>query len=650
MSVSRPFIALIVSAILTMGWIATRTYAASYKSSVIAVPGANVYVSDEIGACLSATGNTKACNAADLAAKNVDSQDDIWRNAITSTTSCVAADFATGSVEASSNGGARVFNVGGIEVQAQMYDRDGSGGLLNATIRNSGAQTTGAGNTDMQDDAPKPVALQAEPYFNNNSNGASTTANAMLFTFNQPLKAFGAWFGDLETKLSLTDGRQWIAASSTAADAGTGGARASLRLIFDTDASGTISAGDTTQDVSIPETLAPTGDLWSGATAGTAAARLAAPAHIGGGGDPRFCGGGATGSDAVGCGNSTTRWIGFVADSPNVIGMLLTVGDDDHLLAGPQTDNSADQVASCVGAGGASDGDCDGGTERLSMIGATTLIGSCAVPTATPTETNTPTATFTSTPTNTLRPTSTNTATGPSKSDPTNTPQQVAALPTATALRSIVVTHESILESSTATPVVETTASALPTEPIVFAVLGATVPAITPHTPQLDVALRTSDDLVVAGQEVVLRIQVTNNGPDLANNVAGLLPLPIGLQYVSTHAGQGVANYSPTAHGVAYQLGTLSSGQSVYIDVTVWVTDAAHLENKVMLQAHASALQTASAYSDWVGLTPLQAVIPATGLDNPKRPSDWLTWVLWSTVSLGILLVRRKRQQTKVKH
>ncbi len=646
MSIYRGVIALIATVMVTMGWVATQSYSAMRSSSVITVSGASVYVSDEIGACLSATGNTKACNATDLAAKNVDSQDDIWRAAVKTATSCTDADFAVGAVEAATDGGARVFNVSGVEVHAQMYDLDGSGGVLNATKRSSGAQTTGAGNTDMQDDAPKPASLQAAPYFNNNANGASTTANAILFTFNKPLRTFGAWFGDVETKLPLTNGRQWDASSSTASDSGEGGARASLRLIFDTDADGAISAGDTTQDISIPETLAPTGDLWAGATSGSAAARLAAPAHTGGGGDPRFCGGGGNATDAVGCGNSTTRWIGFVADSSNVIGMLLTVGDDDHLLAGPQTNSSADQVASCVDAGGASDGDCDGGTERLSMIGATTIVGSCAAPTATnttaPTATNTavPTVTFT----NTVVPTATLTntvvaATNTAAPAATNTPEP---LPTSI---TVPVATSTIVPTATSESV--SSLPATPTEVVAFAVVAT--PTQTALHQQLAVTLKAADSLVIIGQETQLFVEVTNLSSAALDQVVGLLPLPNGFTYLSGIASQGDLNYVPAPSGVAYQLGTLLPGQTVTLTITVQVSDSASFENETLFQAHAATPYLASVYSEWQGVVVLAPVIPATGLSNPVRPSDWVSWIAVGLLFCTLLWVRYKVRYTQSK-
>ena len=59
----------------------------------------------------------------------------------------------------------------------------------------------------LQDCAPRPQSLydgsRPQPRFWNALYGASTDLNAVMFEFPQPVRAFGAWFGDLETR---TDG------------------------------------------------------------------------------------------------------------------------------------------------------------------------------------------------------------------------------------------------------------------------------------------------------------------------------------------------------------------------------------------------------------------------------------------------------------
>ncbi len=156
----------------------------------------------------------------------------------------------------------------------------------------------------LQDSAPRPDATSADPIpalydptaqprFWSQTGGDSTSRNAILFEFSSPVGAFGAWFGDLETR---TDG----------------GVPAILRLI---DSDGNPIGED----------------------------QIIEP-------DPSFfttqsdCGG-LSSSDITGCGNSTTRWVGFVDPLARVSKMVVVVGDDDA-------------------------GD-DGYSERVSFIGAT---------------------------------------------------------------------------------------------------------------------------------------------------------------------------------------------------------------------------------------------------------------------------------------
>lgn len=127
----------------------------------------------------------------------------------------------------------------------------------------------------MQEGAPKPaclIAVQAAAW--NEVAGKKDSRNAVLFEFDPPTRAFGAWFGDLETR---SDGK---------------GTRAVLRLF---DAQGQPPGPDTL----IPSTTS----------------------------NQDMCR-----EERAGCGNQTTRWIGFLAeDSAPVAAMLVVVGDDDPL-------------------------------------------------------------------------------------------------------------------------------------------------------------------------------------------------------------------------------------------------------------------------------------------------------------------------------
>ena len=159
-------------------------------------------------------------------------------------------------------------------------------------------------NATLQDNAPRPNATAtdpapdlydtaAQPYYWNQSGGSTTSRNGVLFEFSSPVSAFGAWFGDLETRAD-------------------GGTPAILRLLDVND----VQIGQDQIIEPDPSFFASEADC-----------------------------GGSNSTDITGCGNSTTRWIGFVDPLARVSKMVVIVGDDD------------------LGE--------DGNTERLSFIGAT---------------------------------------------------------------------------------------------------------------------------------------------------------------------------------------------------------------------------------------------------------------------------------------
>lgn len=218
----------------------------------------------------------------------------------------------------------------------------------------------GAAVTTMQDESPKPQSLYlARERYYNESAGSVDDRNGLLFTFDRPRLAFGAWFGDVETR---GDGK---------------GTPAFVRLL---DARGRRIGGDLVIQSSTPDQ-----------------SRCGNPA------DDAF----------VGCGNRTTRWIGFVAEaSAPVKQMLVVVGDDD---SAPMSD--------------------DAKTEHLAFTGATIAdIPPTPTPSATASDTPVPTATATSSPTFTPPPPIPASATptpSPTRT-PTTTPSQPPASATAT--------------------------------------------------------------------------------------------------------------------------------------------------------------------------------------------------------------------------
>lgn len=160
-------------------------------------------------------------------------------------------------------------------------------------------------NIALQDTAPRPASLYNtanQPLFwNQTGAGTNSKRAAIKFTFAQPVKSFGAWFGDLETRTI-------------------GATPAILRLL---DASGNRIGSDIV--------IQPT-DIYENSTTSTPV-------------DQNSCGSIAPGIDR-GCGNRATRWIGFVDSSATarVKQVLVIVGDDD------QGDNGDTERISFIGA------------------------------------------------------------------------------------------------------------------------------------------------------------------------------------------------------------------------------------------------------------------------------------------------------------
>jgi uncharacterized repeat protein (TIGR01451 family) len=160
------------------------------------------------------------------------------------------------------------------------------------------------GSNPLQDLAPRPTSLYNsanQPMFWNQTSAETNSKRAAVkFTFAQPVKSFGAWFGDLETRT-------------------VGATPAILRLL---DASGNRIGSDIV--------IQPT-DVYENSTTATPV-------------DQSLCGS-APGTDK-GCGNNATRWIGFVDSSTaaRVKQVLVIVGDDD------QGDNGDTERISFIGA------------------------------------------------------------------------------------------------------------------------------------------------------------------------------------------------------------------------------------------------------------------------------------------------------------
>ncbi len=247
------------------------------------------YVSDDVG------GTNNTTNRA-----TVDTLDDVWRS---TATAAGASGFQQIALSGATDDPKTIWtSSGGFTVQASNREMNNT----DLTTANSIGTQNGAydlsNSSTLQDSALRPASLYvegAQPLFWNQTGGSTSTRNAILFTFSAPITAFGAWFGDLETR---TDGS---------------GVAAILRLL---DGNGNRIGSDLT------------------VTTSTAS--------------QSSCGG-----SFVGCGNSTTKWIGFIADSSTPVKqMLIVVGDDD---------SGGNALA-----------------ERISFIGATVALGAGSEPLA----------------------------------------------------------------------------------------------------------------------------------------------------------------------------------------------------------------------------------------------------------------------------
>ncbi|NJR18697.1 MAG: hypothetical protein HC785_25290 [Calothrix sp. CSU_2_0] len=186
-------------------------------------------------------------------------------------------------------------------VQIPIAGSANCAGLSNTTSSNPFLATSAT----LQSTSPRPNSLyntSNQPAFWNQT-VFSTTDNrrfATRFTFDQPVKSFGAWFGDLETRTQ-------------------NGTPAILRLL---DESGNRIGKD------IP--IEPT-NIYDGTPP--------EPQVI----DQSQCG---TSASDVGCGNSATRWVGFVDSNstPRIKQVLVIVGDDDL------NDNGDTEIMSFIGA------------------------------------------------------------------------------------------------------------------------------------------------------------------------------------------------------------------------------------------------------------------------------------------------------------
>jgi uncharacterized repeat protein (TIGR01451 family) len=235
-------------------------------------PDSNItaYISDEVSA-----GGTA-----------VNTLDDAWRTAAKlPQTGTIKPWFGTAASPLGNTGTFPTFTTNGVNVTAKLVNMnavDSCTGVENVT----GTGTNGSKvdfSANLQAGAPRPGILSGadQPGFWNELAGNNGNRNAVLFVFDKDISAFGAWFGDLETRSAAANGTPAI-----------------LRLL---DAAGNRIGSD------IP--INPTTSIAS----------------------QNSCN-----ATANGCGNNTTRWVGFVDKSatPRVRQVLVIVGDPDAIGTG----------------------------------------------------------------------------------------------------------------------------------------------------------------------------------------------------------------------------------------------------------------------------------------------------------------------------
>ena len=182
-------------------------------------------------------------------------------------------------------GGNRTATVTAVDVFAPAFGSGDPGTPIVGNVRISTGPT-------LQDCSPKPAHIfdAGGPYWTEGV-GSGASRNGVRFTFDTPVRAFGAWFGDVETRPEAD-----------------GGISAVVKL-FDSGGSEIVAAP-------IDTSTADTG----------------------------VCGG-PNSSDLPGCGNNSTRWIGFVRDDADVAAMLVVVGDDDTATSGGDPGGRSEHVS-----------------------------------------------------------------------------------------------------------------------------------------------------------------------------------------------------------------------------------------------------------------------------------------------------------------
>ncbi len=276
----------------------------SLTPATVADAAPTLVFSDEVyttPATASGCSNTSALRAA------TDQLDGPWR------TATGAPAFVVGALPPAANPtpNPTSLSLGGVTIDVAKHDvsaadaastAQGSWGTVD--VANPSDPTLRTSST-LQDCSPRPARLYdtgGQPTLWNATGGDGSSLDAVMFAFSSPVRAFGAWFGDIETRV---DGE---------------GQPAYIKLFDSTGA--VISLSTITPQRAAPLATDPSG---------------------------RSQCGGTQSSDAFACGNQATRFIGFNSTTSDVAAMLVVVGDDDSCAEIPSGCSGNSEHLSFIG-------------------------------------------------------------------------------------------------------------------------------------------------------------------------------------------------------------------------------------------------------------------------------------------------------------
>lgn len=391
-----------------------------------------VYASSTASSCPGSGAASAALRA------QVDLGDDLWvaANAAAGLTGTVVADTAAAAGDpvaanpttipvGSFTMDVSLRNVAHSDIPGYGGPAGGTGIGTVAAVNLNGPTIKVSSSRTLQDCAPYPASLygasaatQAMAW--NENAGDGSTLNGAYFAFSTPVRSFGAFFGDIESRPGTP---AWFKVF------GEGGVLLS---------EGPIPADETVTDDSV-------------------------------------CGGSQE-TDGLACGNQGTRWLGWVADpSAPITAVLVTVGDDDSCIqvGDSQCDGTTEHI-SWVGAAVGVDptGDPNPTTTTTSTSTSTSTSTTSTTSTTEPTTSTSSTTSTTSstTSTSTTEPTSTSTSTTStttttmppttSTTTSTSTTSTTGPLATSTSTTLPTTTSTTAAPTTTTTPGVSTTSTA----------------------------------------------------------------------------------------------------------------------------------------------------------------------------------------------